>query len=104
MTDQWEELDRLAKAAIADNDNPCIFAATQSLADFNTAANPATVLSLIAAARANPPEDEGVVITDVMKIRGARCAEGFGAIISFDEAGEIFNAMLSAALPPVSKE
>jgi hypothetical protein len=52
--DRWAELERLAKAAIADNDNPCIFAATQSLDTFIAAANPAAVLELIAAARQQP--------------------------------------------------
>jgi hypothetical protein len=49
--DRWAELERLAKAAIADNDHPSIFIAVQSLDTFNQAANPTAVLALIAAAR-----------------------------------------------------
>jgi hypothetical protein len=52
--DRWGILEQLAKAAIADNDNPCIFAATQSLDTFNQSANPAAILELIAAARQQP--------------------------------------------------
>lgn len=46
------ELERLARASIADNDNPCIFAATQSLADFNEAVSPDVFLTLTARLRA----------------------------------------------------
>lgn len=58
IEDHWTSLERLAKASIADNDNPCIFAATQSLADFNEHANPVTVLELITAARQGRGGDE----------------------------------------------
>jgi hypothetical protein len=127
MTDAWEELERLAKAAThsewVHGEGATInipqagtlfvsFRGNGTVADaaFIAAANPATVLSLIAAARANPPVDEVAHPPALgewrdaligLQIEARPLHKHYANICEITDDGA--DAIL-AALPPVSKE